>query len=225
MDSSFKLKKLQIVNLIIVILCGIIFGFLEIREIRYRNITKKYSQIKNWKNELKYFCFGLGYNTDLDTLEINYNLDVIFMGDLIYTCYLLYDFYVATEVIKDYRFKIPYRTVADSIWDYFVRAMETDDIEYMIANSLDSINCSELDIPTEKNDEIYESKFIFNNNLDKLMHQDNLLTRDHNTYETDSTIYINYQIKCSKAEEGGYNLIFFFEKKENKYLFSGMILS
>jgi hypothetical protein len=237
MAKSINIKWLYILLLVIItlLIIGIIYWRYAGSE-TYK-IKRKYSQIKNWqdakelfqsdldKNELKYFYFGLGDNPDMDTLETKYNLDVIFMGDLISTNYILYDYYVSTMIIKNNRFKLPYRSISDSIWDYFVRAMETSDIEYLIANSFDSINCSELGVPSGKNDEVYESEFIFNNHLDKLMHLDNLSTHRQDIYETDSTLDINYQIKCPNAEEGGYNLIFFFKKRGDKYLFSGMILT
>lgn len=237
MTNAFKKKKLYIIILIIVAFFAIAFGFLKIREIRAHKSMRKYSRINNWKdakeifksdvekNELKYFTFGLSYNTDLDSLESKYNLDVIFMGDIIHNSYLLYDFYVATEIIRDHKFRLPYRTVADSIWDYFQRAMETSDVAYLIANSMDSISCSELDIPGRKNNEIYESKFIFNNYLDQLMHLDDFSSYRQNIHETDSMININYFIESKNSEEKGYNLIFYFIKKGDIFLFSGMLLT
>ena len=198
---------------------------------------EKYSKIRNWQdaktlfeadrenNELKFFSFGWGRNSSLDTLETKYGLEVAFMGDRITDNYLLYDYYVATEIIKDRKFFPRYHERADSIWEYFDRAMETRDIEYLIANSLDTIQCSELQIPSPHYDEYYDARFIFEHHLKELMQLDDLSTSGYSSRDEDSLIYIIYDIKSRQAPEGGYNLIFRFVGKGNRYYFAGMIMT
>lgn len=116
-------------------------------------------------------------------------------------------------------------TKLDSIWLPFAKAMEAKDIEFLIKNSLDSVTCYDccLDTANEKVD--FESKFIFKNHLDKIMHLTTLTDRDFSTYQIDSSlIRIGYSVKSFYAPEGAYGLFFTLVKKGKKYYFKGMIV-
>ena len=69
-------------------------------------------------------------------------------------------------------------TSTDSLWLNFATAMERNDLEYLLANSLDSIRCVDCN-PTTPNweDEVYEAEYLFRNHLTDLMHLDNLNIR------------------------------------------------
>jgi len=110
---------------------------------------------------------------------------------------------------------------ADSLWIDYKSAMQNQRIDYLIDNSLDSIQC--VDCVTDSNNlsDIYDSKYIFDNHLKELIHLDSL-TNDYSAFQNDSMIFINYTIKDKKSEEGGYNLIYIFKKSNQRYLFSGM---
>ena len=111
---------------------------------------------------------------------------------------------------------------ADSLWIDYKSAIQNQRIDYLIDNSLDSIQC--VDCVTDSNNlsDIYNSKYIFDNHLKELIHLDSL-TNDYSAFQNDSIIFINYTINDKKSEEGRYNLIYIFKKSNQRYLFSGMI--
>ena len=113
----------------------------------------------------------------------------------------------------------------DSLWIEFAKALENRNINFLESNSIDSIKCSECFSDSLSNYELYDSKQIFENHLDKLLHLKNLTSRNFETYQDDSIIRISYFIEARKSEEGGYNLIYLFEKRGTKYLFGGMVLT
>ena len=82
-----------------------------------------------------------------------------------------------------------------------------------------------LTFSTSNNNDQYESRFIFENHLEKLMHLKILSTQKHGIYEYDNIMRVNYKIKSKVTEERGYNLIFIFKKKGGKYLFRGMTMT
>ena len=109
-------------------------------------------------------------------------------------------------------------TATDSLWLNFATAMERNDLEYLLANSLDSIRCVDCN-PTTPNweDEIYEAEYLFKNHLTDLMHLDNL-SSGFSTYQDSTLIRVGYTIEAPQAEEGAYNLVFTLEQKNGKYL-------
>lgn len=116
-------------------------------------------------------------------------------------------------------------TAPDSLWLQFANSMETKNIEFLVANSLDTIQCADCNLDNNPDNEYYESKFVFENHMDKLMHLDKLSNKDHYIYQDDSLMHVVYSIKNLNAFEGGYNLIFNFVKVDDKYLFKGMIVT
>jgi hypothetical protein len=111
---------------------------------------------------------------------------------------------------------------ADSLWIEYKNALQNQRIDYLIDNSLDSIQCVDCVPDSGKLSDIFDSKYIFENHLKELMHLDSL-TNDYSAFQNDSMIFINYTIKDNKSEEGGYNLIYIFKKSNQRYLFSGML--
>ncbi|MFC0878937.1 hypothetical protein ACE01N_20250 [Saccharicrinis sp. FJH2] len=223
--------------IILCALCGLIifFGFRKFKIYQTNKIINRYSRIETYndakklfesdleKNDLKYFFFGQAYNTNFDSIKKKYDLKVIFMGDIIDQELNMYNHIIEKEILK----KSPWNhstNKADSIWSDFMNALETRQINYLLVNSFDTIICSELSDSLKNSfGDRYEAKFIFENHLDELMHLKNLSTQNWHVYNNDSIIRIHFTIKCKAAEEGAYDLIFMFDKNENKYLFSGMI--
>ncbi|PKQ68663.1 hypothetical protein BZG01_02795 [Labilibaculum manganireducens] len=111
---------------------------------------------------------------------------------------------------------------ADSLWMKFAAAIEEGNLEFLVNNSFDTIQC--VDCISENNDEkeFYQSKIIFQNYLDKLMHLDNLTNKEFSTFMNDSIIRVSYNIKWKTAPEGAYGLVFSFAKKNEKFYFDGM---
>lgn len=115
----------------------------------------------------------------------------------------------------------------DSIWIPFVKAMESNDIEFLIANSLDSLTCFDCDIDTDidSQKEYFDSEFLLKNHLDKLMHLPTLSDKPFSTYQLqDDLLRIGYTIETTQAPEGAYSLFFTLVKKDKKYYFQGMIV-
>lgn len=110
-------------------------------------------------------------------------------------------------------------TATDSLWLNFAVAMDNKNIDFLLANSLDSISCVDCEPNNSGSDKkIYQAEYLFMNFLPELMHLDDLTTAEFSTFEDSTSIKVNYSIKSSNAPEGGYNLIFVLEKRNGKYL-------
>lgn len=116
-------------------------------------------------------------------------------------------------------------TAPDSIWQQFANKMKTKDIEFLVNNSLDTIQCADCNLDGNPDNEYYESKFVFETHMNKIMHIDSFRNKDYYIYQDDSLMHVVYSIKNYNALEGGYNLMFNFIKKDGKYLFQGMIVT
>lgn len=116
-------------------------------------------------------------------------------------------------------------TTPDSLWLQFAYRMETKDIDFLVNNSLDTIQCADCNLDGNPDNEYYESKFVFEKHIDKIMHIDSLRNKGHYIYQDDSLMHVVYSIKNLNAFEGGYNLIFNFIKVDERYLFKGIIVT
>ena len=113
----------------------------------------------------------------------------------------------------------------DSLWLDFLSAIQRKDINYLIKNSLDTIQCGECNLISGKDDEYYEASFVFKNHFDKLLHLKDFKNKEFSTSEVDGELRVNYSVKAKYAEEGGYNLFFLFVKTDKGYLFKGMVVT
>jgi hypothetical protein len=202
---------------------------------RFEKLINEYSQIDTWdkaqkyfendqlKGNLKYFFFGLGYNKEFDSVKNKHDLDVYFIGDMIINSLKMYNYYIEKEIIQNDWNVIG--TKGDSIWREFEIALETSNIDFLIENSYDSIYCAELQILGQTSNELYEKEFIFNNHLKELKHLNNLSTHKRNIYWDEEVLRVVFNIECKQAEENAYDLIFLFDKNQDKYLFKGMIMT
>lgn len=126
------------------------------------------------------------------------------------------------QVHPDYR--ISEFTSADSVWIVFREALQQGQIEYLLSNSFDSIQCIDcLPDSLKTINEIYDSRLIYRQHLRELMHLDSLNNYDFSTFQNDTMFYVSYSIEWKYAEEGSYGLHYIFKKNNDKYLFSGMI--
>ncbi|MCL3782714.1 hypothetical protein EMN47_20195 [Prolixibacteraceae bacterium JC049] len=120
--------------------------------------------------------------------------------------------------------KINKLAFADSVWIKFRDALQERQLDYLINNSFDSIQCIDcLPDSLKTKNEIYFSRDIYKQYLKELMHLDSLNSYDYTIFENDTMIYVNYSIQWKYAEEGAYGLHYIFKKSDNEYLFSGMI--
>jgi hypothetical protein len=115
-------------------------------------------------------------------------------------------------------------TQADSVWINFKTQLGTGNIEYLIKNSLDSIQCVDCDIETERPTEFYDTDFILRNHLDKFK-LESIRDKEFDTYVIDDLIRVNYSFPATFFHDHGYNLIFTFQKVDNIYLFTGVIVT
>ena len=114
---------------------------------------------------------------------------------------------------------------ADSIWLSFLNGLNQENVEFLVQNSIDTIQCAECNLLDDYDSEWYECTFVYENHIDELMHLESLSNLSYTTYSDDELIHINYEIAAEEAMEGGYNLIFTFIKVDEKYLFKGMIVT
>jgi len=121
--------------------------------------------------------------------------------------------------------KFKKKMASDSLWLQFAHCMETNDIQFLMENSLDTIQCAECNLDGKSENEYYESRFVFEKHIDKLMHLNSLHNRYYSIYQDDSLMHVVYSVKTTNTVEGGYNLIFNFIKVDDKYLFKGMIMT
>ncbi len=100
--------------------------------------------------------------------------------------------------------------------------METKNLAYLVKNSFDTIQCNDCLHENRNQNDYYNSKMIFNNYLNQLMHLKFIRSQAFSTYRDDSLIRISYKIEWELAPEGAYGLVYTFKKKKGHFLFSGM---
>jgi predicted transcriptional regulator len=116
-------------------------------------------------------------------------------------------------------------TKLDSIWLPFARALESKNTAFLLEHSLDSISCIDCGIDSNNQQEYFNSRFIFECQIEKLIHIKSLLNEPFSSYQIDSNqIVIKYTVKTYHAPEGSYGLFFMIRKIEKKYYFQGMML-
>ena len=113
-------------------------------------------------------------------------------------------------------------SIADRLWLDFAKAMEIKNLEYLENNSFDSIQCVDCIVDNKSENELYDSRLIFKEYLNQLMHLDSLTNKEFSTYMNDSIIRVNYSIQCKSAPEGAYGLVFTFKKQNEEFYFDGM---
>ena len=111
---------------------------------------------------------------------------------------------------------------ADSLWIEYSTAMETKNLEYLEKNSFDTIQCVDCILDNKSENEFYDSKLIFKEYLNELMHLDSLTNKEFSTYMNDSIIRVSYSIQSKSAPEGAYGLVFTFKKQNEEFYFDGM---
>lgn len=120
------------------------------------------------------------------------------------------------------------KSFEDSLWISFRDQLENRNTEYLLANSLDTIQCTECKIEQLRPNEFYESGIIYSKHIDELMHLKSLKEFNFSTFTTtvdnNQLVRVSYSLESSSGSER-YNLIFSFLKTERGYLFQGMILT
>jgi hypothetical protein len=114
---------------------------------------------------------------------------------------------------------------ADSVWINFMAQLENKNIGFLIKNSLDSIQCVDCDIKSDRKTEFYDAEFVFKNHLDELKHLKSLKDKEFTTHEEDNLIRVHYSFPATFSQDHGYNLVFTFIKVDDKYLFTGMFVT
>jgi hypothetical protein len=235
-----KLKLISRFILVPVVITIIILSFILgpniYQDYKLSKIKIKYSRIQNWyeaeelfnsdlkNNELKYFYFGWGYNNSFDSLGKKYNLDVIFMGDIIKKNLGYYDYFIESRIIKKNISGRFFGWKADSVWSDFVNAFEQNNLNYFLKNSSDSILYSGPIFLKLKNDKKYNSEFIFED-LSKSKYFWDIISKQFNkSFDENKFIQINYYIDSTIEGKKVNDMVFIFERENYKYLFNKLIV-
>ena len=112
------------------------------------------------------------------------------------------------------------QNIKSKLWEDFKLSLEEKNLEYLIKNSFDSIKCIDCDIINSERE--YFSKVVFEKYLDKFYNQDLLKDKQYSVFKNDSILRINYSFR-NKFGELSSNTIYMFDKKEDKFILSGMI--
>ena len=112
------------------------------------------------------------------------------------------------------------QNIKSKLWEDFKLSLEEKNLEYLIKNSFDSIKC--IDCNIIKPEREYSSKILFEKYLDKFYNQDLLKDKQYSVFKNDSILRINYSFR-NKFGELSSNTIYMFDKKEDKFILSGMI--
>ena len=106
------------------------------------------------------------------------------------------------------------------LWEDFKLSLEEKNLQYLIKNSFDSIKC--IDCNIIKPEREYSSKVVFEKYFDKFYNQNLLKDKQYSVFKNDSILRINYSFR-NKFGELSSNTIYMFDKKEDKFILSGMI--
>ena len=111
-------------------------------------------------------------------------------------------------------------TVDNIVWGKFKNGIKNKELTYLLNNSLDSIKCT--DCVVGKNEKHISSELIFKKYLDRLYDYELLKNKVYSLYENDSIIRVNYSFEKLIGAESS-NIIYTFNKIDEKFLFTGMI--
>jgi len=106
------------------------------------------------------------------------------------------------------------------IWENFKTKIENNDYEYLIENSTDSIKC--VDCISGENELKIPKETIYKNYIGKLYDSKILDKKEYSIYSDNRIIRISYTFKTLSGNEST-NIIYMFDKVDNRYLFTGMI--
>lgn len=115
-------------------------------------------------------------------------------------------------------------TQADSIWINFRTQLEKGNVDFLIRNSLDTIQCVDCEIEAHPTTEYFSSDLIFNHYLEQI-YSESIKDKEFKTHVEDNLIRVNYSFSATHSQDHGYNLIFTFIKVDDKYLFTGMFVT
>ena len=103
-------------------------------------------------------------------------------------------------------------TATDSLWLNFATAMNNKNIDFLLANSLDSISCVDCEPNNSGTDKrVHDAEYLYMNLMPELRYLNDLTATKFSTFEDSTSIKVNYSIKSNNALEGSYNLIFILE--------------
>ncbi|NOZ34855.1 MAG: hypothetical protein GXO80_06115 [Chlorobi bacterium] len=144
--------------------------------------------------------------------------------DVIKYVIVVFLFFNSCNADKDSKTEKEYPDV-DIFWMQFVKAMENNEVNFLVKNSLDTVSCFDCNIDLNNEVNYFDAKSIFQNHMNKIMHLKSLSKKEYLVSEVDSNLMkIVYNVKTPKAPEGGYSLIFSLIKKDGKYFFQGMMV-
>ncbi|MFC5045803.1 hypothetical protein ACFSTE_19800 [Aquimarina hainanensis] len=106
-------------------------------------------------------------------------------------------------------------------WEVFTKKIETGDVAYLLAHSLDTIDC--VDCNQRADQQRLPAWLVYKNYRDRLYNKNELNNRSYTVYEDDSIVRISYEFQENIFRLEGWNRIYMFRKKNDTYWFEGMI--
>ena len=106
------------------------------------------------------------------------------------------------------------------IWDACNQKSNRNDLDYLIENSTDSIQC--IDCINGKNKNKIPSRLIFENFKEKLYNSDLLDKKEYSIYTDDKMIRVSYNFNSLIGNESS-DTVYMFDKIDDRFLFTGMI--
>src|SRR5688572_1543016 len=82
-------------------------------------------------------------------------------------------------------------TQADSVWVNFMIQLDSANVDYLLKNSLDTIQCVDCEIKAHETAEFFSSELIFNHYLEQIRHLKSLKDLEFTTHVEDNLIRVN----------------------------------
>jgi hypothetical protein len=236
--SNIRISIKRIIIGVIIVLAVLYFTRYLIQQNRinrFNEVVSEYLQIDNYQdardlyerdlhnNELKYFTYGLAYfKPYYRKLKRKYDLEVFFMGCIIEGRLSKYNFYVEENILSYEDKERNYFNKADSIWTYFIEALDTKDYDYLTLNANDTVFVS-TGLLNDSLVDNFEARFLFEQFSDSLASFDYLSTNssDHNR---DSLIYYFRKIEHLNSDKEPFNLRFSFIRMDERYCLNEIVI-
>jgi hypothetical protein len=220
-NKKIFMKVFKIIIVVIMVFILIIIGWTQNEAENYiKNQKEKFGILENRKR-ISYLPFSIFILSENDFEKRAFNLPYAEKKLNEYASIGMYDYYIihcfySNDEIEFYLKSSDVRN-AESVWWKFLKAIEEKNIEYLIENSYDTIFCTDCILDLKESSELYESKLIYQNNIEEFADIELLKQSNYSIYATDSLFRVNFKIEESDAEEGAYNIVFTFLKHKHKF--------
>jgi hypothetical protein len=108
----------------------------------------------------------------------------------------------------------------EQFWVDFSGALRKEDTKYLLAHSLDTIQCGDCALNAGGESEFFETSFLFTNHIDHFKPKEHF--QEYSIYNDEGVYRVNYRIKWRQAPAGAYNVIYNFVETAEGFKFQGM---